>query len=148
MAAEDTRVVKAGDKVQVSYVGKLEDGTVFDSTEKHGGTPLEFVVGSGQMISGFDKGVVGMKKGEEKEIRLEPSEAYGDHNPDMVKVLPKTGVPAGTKVGDVLGLMTSTGQQIPGKVVRIVENNITIDLNHELAGKVLIFNIKMIDFSS
>jgi FKBP-type peptidyl-prolyl cis-trans isomerase 2 len=145
---DDSMSIKEGDTVKVSYEGKLEDGTVFDSTEKHGGNPLEFVVGAGQMISGFDNAVVGMKKGEEKVIRLEPSEAYGEHNPQLVQILPKTNVPEETKVGDVLGMMMPNGQQMPAKVIRVTEENITVDLNPELAGKVLIFTIKLLDFSS
>ena len=145
---DDSMSIKEGDTVKVSYEGKLEDGTVFDSTEKHGGDPLEFVAGAGQMISGFDKAVLGMKKGEEKVIRLEPSEAYGEHNPQLVQTLPKANVPEDTKVGDVVGMMLPNGQQMPAKVIRVTEQNITVDLNPELAGKVLIFAIKVVDFSS
>ena len=76
-------VIKKGDKVKVEYTGSLEDGTVFDSSKNHD-APLEFVVGSGQLIKGFDDAVIGMKVGDEKEISLPPEEAYGQHNPEFV----------------------------------------------------------------
>ncbi|MBU4501948.1 MAG: FKBP-type peptidyl-prolyl cis-trans isomerase [Nanoarchaeota archaeon] len=80
--------VKKGDKVKVEYEGKLEDGTVFDSSEKHG-KPLEFEVGSGQLIKGLDEAMIGMEKGEEKEIKIESDKAYGQPNPEMVKKVQK-----------------------------------------------------------
>ena len=84
--------VEKGDKVKVEYTGKLEDGTIFDSSEKQG-APLEFEVGAGQVIKGFDEAVVGMKKDEEKEITLKPEEGYGERNPELVKDMPKESFP-------------------------------------------------------
>ncbi|MCK5373322.1 MAG: FKBP-type peptidyl-prolyl cis-trans isomerase, partial [Candidatus Aenigmarchaeota archaeon] len=84
--------VKKGDKVKVEYTGTLEDGTVFDSSEKHG-EPLEFEVGAGQMIKGFDDAVVDMEKGDEKEITLKPADAYGDPNPQLIQKVPKDKLP-------------------------------------------------------
>ena len=84
--------VKKGDKVKVDYTGTLEDGTVFDSSEKHG-QPLEFEVGAGQVIPGFENGIIGMEKGNEKDIEIKPADAYGEINPEMVKELPKDQFP-------------------------------------------------------
>ena len=84
--------VKKGDKVKVEYTGTLEDGTVFDSSEKHGQL-LEFGVGSGMIIQGLDKAIVGMKKDEEKDVKVEPSLAYGDPNPQLVRKIPRTQLP-------------------------------------------------------
>ena len=81
-------VIKKGDKIKVEYVGMLEDGTVFDSSEKQKG-PIEFIVGEGQVITGFDNAVVGMKKGEEKEVEIPPDEGYGQHQSELVKELPR-----------------------------------------------------------
>ena len=78
-------VIKLGNKVKVEYEGRFEDGEVFDSTERHGGEPLEFVVGSGMLVSGFEKAVDGMAEGEEKEVTLKPEEAYGEVNPQYVQ---------------------------------------------------------------
>ena len=84
--------VKKGDKVKIEYTGTFDDGTVFDSSEKHG-QPLEFEAGAGKVIKGFDEALIGMKKGEEKDITLKPSEAYGDHNSQLVKKVPKNKLP-------------------------------------------------------
>ena len=84
--------IKKGDKVKIEYTGTLDDGTVFDSSEKHG-KPLEFEVGSGQVIKGFDNAVIGMKKGQEKEFKLKPEEAYGEPNPNLIRKIPKEQIP-------------------------------------------------------
>lgn len=145
---DEPSTIKEGDTVKVSYVGEFEDGTVFDSTEKHGGDPLEFTVGKGQVISGFDDAVIGMKTGEEKEVRLEPSEAYGEHNPELVMEIPRGSVPEDVEIGDVLGMLVPGGQQVPARVIGFDAENVTIDMNHEMAGKVLIFRISIVEFSS
>lgn len=140
--------IKKGDKVKVEYTGMLEDDTVFDSTEKHGGEPLEFEVGSGMMIPGFDKAVVGMEKSEEKDIELKPGEAYGEHNAELVKKLPKQGFPEDAKVGSLIGISMPNGQQLPARIISIKDDHVLLDLNHELAGKNLKFHIKIVEFSS
>lgn len=136
--------VKKGDKIKVEYTGTLDDGTVFDTSE--GKQPLEFEVGSGQIIKGFDEAVVGMKKGEEKTIKLKPEEAYGQQNPELKKKVPKSQLPQGQepKPGMMLGIQTPQGQQIPVKIVEVSDQDITIDLNHPLAGKTLNFKIKLV----
>ncbi len=138
--------VKNGDKVKVAYTGKLEDGTVFDSTEKQGGEPLEFEVGGGQIISGFNKAVIGMEKNDEKEVNIKVSDAYGEHKAEMIKKVPNQGLPKEAKVGSVLGINMPTGQQIPAKIIKIDEKTVTLDVNHPLAGKDLIFHIKIVEY--
>jgi len=141
--------VKKGDKVKLDYEGKFEDGTVFDSSEKHG-KPLEIEVGSGQVIKGFDDALIGMKKGEEKEIKLSPAEAYGDPNPQMMKKVPRDQFPKDKeiKAGMVLILGTPDGKQFPAKVAEVSDAEITLDMNHPLAGKTLIFKIKVVEIIS
>ena len=140
--------IKKGKKVKIEYEGKLEDGTVFDSSEKHG-QPLEFEVGSGQVIKGFDDAVSGMKKGEEKEFSIEPEEAYGKRNPDLEKEIPRKALPQDQepKEGMMLMMGTPDGQRFPAKIIKVGKEKVTIDLNHPLAGKKLIFKIKVVDVS-
>ena len=85
--------IKKGDKIKVDYTGKFDDGTVFDTSE--GKQPLEFEAGSGMVIKGFDDAVIGMEKGQEKDIKLTPKEAYGDPNPQMVQKIPRDKLPPG-----------------------------------------------------
>lgn len=136
--------VKKGDTVKVEYTGKLEDGSVFDSSEKHG-KPLEFEVGAGQLIKGFEDGVVGMKKGEEKELSIKKEEAYGEPNPELVKKVPRDQLPKEQepKEGMMLVLTMPNGQQVPAKITEVGDQEVTLDLNHPLAGKDLTFNIKV-----
>ncbi len=139
---------KKGDKVKVEYTGTLEDGTVFDSCE--GKEPIEFELGSGKVIKGFEDAVVGMEKGQEKELELEPADAYGDPNPQMVKEVPRDKLPQDKepKEGMMLLLSTQDGRQIPGKIVEVTEQAVKLDLNHPLAGKKLKFRIKLVDIVS
>jgi len=140
---------KEGDTVKVEYEGKLEDGTVFDSSEKHGGKPLEFQIGSKKVIPGFEKAVIGMEKGEEKEIKLKPAEAYGDPNPQLVKKIPRDKLPTDKelKPGMMLSIGLPTGQQIPARITEVGDKEVTIDLNHPLAGKNLNFKLKVMEIS-
>ena len=143
-------VVKKGNKVKVEYTGTLDDGTVFDSST-HGdhSHPIEFEVGSGKVIKGFDAAVVGMKKSQEKNIKIEAKDAYGSHNPELIKKVPRDMVPKEPelKKGMVLGLATPDGKQFPALITDVNDKEITIDLNHPLAGKNLNFKIKLVDFS-
>lgn len=144
---DDNMTVKKGSKVKVDYVGSFDDGTVFDKSE--GREPLEFEAGSGRVIKGFDDAVIGMKKGEEKKIKIESKDAYGDVNPELVKKIPKSALPKEPepKVGMMLAIGTPDGQQIPAKITEVSAEDITVDLNHPLAGKTLNFLIKLVDFS-
>ena len=139
--------IKKGNKVKVEYTGTLEDGTVFDSSEEHG-KPLEFEAGAGQMVRGFDKAVMGMEKGEEKEFTLEPSEAYGDVNPMLVMKVPRDKMPeAELKAGMQLLVGLDNGQQVPATISEVGEKEVSLDLNQPLAGKKLTFKIKIVGVS-
>jgi len=139
-------IVKQGDKVKVDYTGSFDDGKVFDSSEKHG-APLEFEVGKGMIIPGFEKALIGMKKGEEKTIHLEPGDAYGDHNPAMIKKVPKDQLPPGQepKPGMFLVIGLPNGMQFPAKIAAVEDKEVSLDLNHPLAGKCLNFKFKIVD---
>ena len=139
--------VKNGDKIKVEYTGTLEDGTVFDTSE--GREPLEFEAGSGQVIKGFDDAVIGMSVEEEKKVELPPSEAYGDYDPNLIKKIPMEKLPPGEepKPGMVLELRSSEGIGFPARITEVADKEITIDLNHPLAGKTLIFQIKVVAIS-
>ena len=142
------KIVKNGDKVKVEYVGTLEDGSVFDSSESHK-APLEFVVGSSQLIKGFNDAVVGMKLGEEKEIEIPPEEAYGPHNPEFVKDMPRGMFPEDQeiKAGMIFMVDIQDGRKIRVRVTKVSDENVTIDLNPPLVGKTLFFKIKIVDIA-
>lgn len=140
--------VKKGDKVKVEYEGKFEDGEVFDSSNRSGTQqPLEFEAGAGMVVKGFDEAVIGMKKDDEKEFTLKPEEAYGQHNPQLKQDIPRNVLPQDQEPKEGMMLMAATpdGKQIPAKIVGVSEDKVTIDLNHPLAGKTLIFKIKIVD---
>ena len=141
--------VSKGSKVKVEYEGRFDDGTVFDSTEKHGNKPLEFEVGKGMVIKGFDDAVLGMEKGEEKEITIEPKDGYGDHDPSRLKKMSKSKMPEGKdlKAGMMIAIQAPNGAQMPGKIASVDQDSVTLDLNHPLAGRILHFKIKIADFS-
>ena len=140
--------IKNGDKVKIEYTGTLEDGTVFDSSERHG-SPLEFEVGARHVIKGFENAVMGMEKGEEKEVTLHQEEAYGYHDEQLIKNVPKDKMPDGEEIkpGMLLGLSLPNGAQVPARVVDVTDTEVIIDLNHLLAGKTLNFKIKVIDIT-
>jgi len=135
--------VEKGDKVKVNYTGKLDNGKVFDTTE--GKEPLEFEAGASKVIKGFDDAVVGMEKGEEKQVKIPKEQAYGDRNPALIRKIPKAQLSTDKepKPGMVLILQTKDGQKIPVKITEVSDTDITIDLNHPLAGQNLNFKIKV-----
>jgi FKBP-type peptidyl-prolyl cis-trans isomerase 2 len=137
--------VENGNKIKVEYTGTFDDGTVFDSSEKHG-QPLEFEVGAGMVIKGFDDAVIGMEVGDEKEVKIEAKDAYGEPNDQMKQKVPKDQLPKDQKpeVGMVLGVSTPDGKQFPAKIIEVNDDTITIDLNHPLAGKNLNFKLKLV----
>lgn len=144
MPAKKTAVqIKEGDMVKIKYTGSFDDGEVFDSSDKHE-APLEFKVGGGQVIKGFDDAVLNMETDEEKSFRIEPKDAYGDHNPDMIKKLPKDKLPQEVKKGSMLMMQLPNGTQLPVQVTEIADDFVSIDLNHPLAGKALNFKIKVV----
>tara|TARA_Y100000310_G_scaffold70474_1_gene66141 strand:- start:2805 stop:3335 length:531 start_codon:yes stop_codon:yes gene_type:complete len=140
--------VKPGDTVKVEYTGTLDDGSIFDTSE--GRDPLEFKVGEGQMIPGFDTAVIGMKIGQEKEIKLEPSEAYGDPNPALIQEVPRDDIPIEEelKPGTLLAVTVPNGNQVPATITEVTDETVTIDVNHPLAGQTLNFKIKVVDIVS
>ena len=137
--------IKKGDKVKVDYTGTLDDGTVFDSSE--GKEPLEFEVGSGQLIKGFDEGVMGMEKGQEKDIKIDCKDAYGEPKPEMTQKIPRDKFPAEPEIkpGMMLMLKSPDGQQFPARIAEVNDKEVTLDMNHPLAGKNLNFKIKVVE---
>ncbi len=136
--------VKTGNKVEVEYVGKLDDGSVFDSSEDHG-KPLEFEVGSGSVIKGFDDAILGMNEGDEKEFIIYPAEAYGQHDQTLVQNVPREVFPLEAKLTDGLLFEAGlpTGEKVPVMITAVDNGVVTVDLNHPLAGKMLNFKIKL-----
>lgn len=133
-----------GDTVHVHYTGTLEDGTVFDSSE--GRDPLEFTLGSKSVIAGFEKAVEGLAVGEKADARLSPEEAYGPREDELVMHVSREQLPDGMDpdVGDQLAMQTADGQSVPVLVVETTEEAISVDANHPLAGKTLIFQLELV----
>lgn len=138
-------VAKKGNRVKVHYTGKLQDGTIFDSSIER--EPLEFVVGDGNMIKGFDKAVEGMQKGETVTANIPSSEAYGERRADMMVDVPIDQVPENINpaVGQQLSIQQANGQAMPVVVTAISDDKITLDANHPLAGKDLTFEINLVE---
>jgi peptidylprolyl isomerase len=136
------KIVVKGNHVSVDYTGKLTDGTVFDSSV--GRTPLEFDVGAGQMIKGFDDGVLGMKIGEKKTITIPPEQAYGIVDSKKIITIEKQSFPQFDAMQ--AGMTVGAGNLI-GKVVEKTATAAKIDFNHELAGKTLIFEITLVSIN-
>lgn len=137
--------VKSGDKVKVHYHGKLTTGETFDSSA--GREPLEFEVGSGMVIKGFDDGVTGMTVGDKKTINIPFDEAYGPRNPEMVIDMPKERFPEDmeVEVGMPLVMSDGQGQQFQVTIVEIKETSVILDANHPLAGKDLVFDLELVE---
>lgn len=136
--------VKPGDTVHLHYTGTLLDGTTFDSSE--GRAPLQFEVGSGQIIPGLDVAIPGMAVGEKKVVKIGADDAYGQVNPEMRQAVPREGIPADIplEVGTQLQMQTPDGQAMPVTVVEVDEATVTLDANHPLAGKDLQFDIELV----
>jgi len=140
-------VVKNGDVVAVHYAGRLTTGEPFDSSE--GREPLEFTVGAGQMIPGFDAGVMGMSIGEKKTINIAPGEAYGEWHEENTVQFPKEHLPADLQIeiGMQLQMRSQDGSPFPVTVVEILEEAVVLDANHMLAGKELVFDIEIVSIN-
>lgn len=138
---------KDGLFIAVNYTGTLTSGEVFDTSE--GRAPLEFKMGAGMMISGFEAAVAGMAIDEEKTFTLAPEEAYGERDDSLSRDFPRAEVPEGfdPQVGQQVALAAENGQQIPATVTHTDDEKITIDLNHPLAGETLTFAIKVMSIS-
>jgi FKBP-type peptidyl-prolyl cis-trans isomerase 2 len=137
--------VKAGDKIKVHYHGRLDNGETFDKSE--GREPLEFEVGSGMVIKGFDDGVTGMTVGQKKTVTIPADEAYGVKNPDMLIEMPKDRFPKDMEieVGMPLGMSDNQGQQFQVVVAEIKDDVVILDANHPLAGQDLTFDLELVE---
>ena len=137
--------VKNGDKVRVHYTGKLTDGSEFDSSVNR--EPLEFTVGAGQMIKGFDAAMPGMTIGEKKTINIPAADAYGEKSDEAIIEFPKENVPPDMKLepGMQLTLSNQQGQPVPVIVVEVKDDVIVLDANHFLAGEELVFDIELVE---
>lgn len=136
---------KKGDKVKVHYTGKLTDDTVFDSSKERG--PLEFELGSGQMIKGFDSAVEGMEVGENKKVEIPSAEAYGDRTDEALIEVEKTQLPDNMepKEGMQLEATTQDGRRQILVIHEVKEEKVVLDSNHPLAGKDLVFDIELVE---
>ena len=135
--------VQNGDTVVVNYTGKLEDGTVFDSSLTEGREPLKAQLGQGLLIKGFEDGIIEMSVGDKKTIEINPSNGYGEINNEMIVEVPKTQIPEGISVGDTLQADGPMGP-VNVKVVEIKEETVVIDANHPLAGQTLFFDLELV----
>jgi FKBP-type peptidyl-prolyl cis-trans isomerase 2 len=134
---------KAGDTVQVHYTGRLDDGTVFDTSV--GGDPIEFTLGTHEVIAGFEDGVTGMAVGESKTITIPADQAYGPYDDDLVLVVERGQFPADLtpEVGQMLKLQQPTGEAIDVMITEVTDQSVTLDANHPLAGETLTFDLQL-----
>ena len=136
---------KAGDTVKIHYTGTLDDGTQFDSSA--GRDPLEFELGGGQVIPGFDKAVEGMAVGDNKSVRIEAEDAYGQRHEQLVQEVPRSALPEDLtpEVGMALQSQSPDGRMMVLTVTSVEDDSITVDANHPLAGQPLNFDIELVE---
>ena len=139
--------VKSGDTVKVHYHGKLTDGSTFDSSE--GREPLEYEVGSGSVIPGFDAGVTGMVVGDKKTVTIPADEAYGQKQAEMIMEFPMDRFPEdmNPEVGMQLNMSNGSGQNFPVVIREVREESVMLDANHPLAGEELIFDLELVEIN-
>jgi FKBP-type peptidyl-prolyl cis-trans isomerase 2 len=142
-----TMAIKKGEVIKVEYEGRLEDGTIFDSTEQNEGTPLKFEVGAGHIIPGFDKAMIDKNLGDEFSIKLQPSEAYGEYHQQLKQKIERNQFPKdmNPEVGMLLRIDAPDVNYSVARIVDVDDEFVTIDLNHPLAGKILNFKIKIVE---
>jgi len=135
---------RTGDTVSIHYTGRLEDGTVFDSSE--GREPLQFEVGSGKIIPGLDGAIAGMSEGEKKTVSVEPDEGYGPIQPDAMQAVPRENIPdeIDLEIGAPLQVQTQDGRTVAVTVAEISDEEVVLDANHPLAGKKLEFDVELV----
>jgi len=138
--------IQVGDSVIVNYTGKLNDGTIFDSSLAEGREPLSARLGEGKLIKGFEDGLIDMEIGETKTIEILPENAYGSYNELLITEIPKENMPENVKVGETLQGMSPQGPVIV-RVLEVRNDVIVIDANHPLAGKTLIFELEVVGIS-
>lgn len=136
-----------GDEVTVHYTGKLEDGTVFDTSIDQ--SPLKFIMGDGQVIPGLEKAILGMNPGESKTIKVPMNEAYGPRREEMILVADRNEFPVHMKpeAGELVEMRNPDGRRITVTVIHISESSVTLDANHPLAGKDLTFDIQLLEIA-
>jgi FKBP-type peptidyl-prolyl cis-trans isomerase SlpA len=138
------RKVQNGDTVKVNYTGRLEDGTIFDSSMVEGREPLTAKLGEGMLIKGFENGLMEMTIGESKTVEIDPTNAYGEYNEEAIQEVPKTNMPGEVEVG--MGLQANTEFGVVNFVVKEVkEETVVLDANHPLAGQKLIFDLELVE---
>jgi FKBP-type peptidyl-prolyl cis-trans isomerase 2 len=139
--------IQKGDIIKVEYEGRLEDGTIFDSTELNNGTPIKFEVGKGQLISGFDDAVIGKEVGEEFEVSIQPEKAYGDVDPSLTQAINREQFPEDItpEPGMMLRIDGPNNTYSVAWIKDVEDKKVIIDLNHPLAGKTLNFKIKIVE---
>jgi FKBP-type peptidyl-prolyl cis-trans isomerase SlpA len=136
--------VNTSSTVTVNYTGRLEDGTIFDSSLNEGREPLQATLGQGSLIPGFEAGLIDMEVGQKKTIEISHKDAYGEYNQGMIAEVTKDKVPEDIQVGAMLQTLGQNGPMIV-KVVDVQENHVVIDANHPLAGKDLIFDLELLE---
>ena len=138
---------KTGDKVTIHYTGKLEDGVVFASSRET--EPAEFVIGQGQILPGVEEAVSGMEPGQSKTVEISSDKAYGPHRTELTQQIPRKDFPADVepKVGQRLNLQQQQGRPITVSITEVTDESITIDANHPLAGKNVVFDLELISVS-
>lgn len=139
------QTAQKGDTVAVHYTGKLDDGEVFDSSRER--DPLEFEIGSGQVIPGFDQAVAGLEVGESREIRIDPDQGYGQPREDLVVDVERDQFPdeSEPQLGQQVQVQVAPGQNRVATITEIQDEAITLDLNHPLAGKPLTFDVELVE---
>jgi len=145
---------KTGDKVKLNFIGKLEDGTIFDSSDEcHDdecgceGGPMEFIIGAGETFPALEEAVIGMKVGESRTVEIPAAEGYGEHNEDMVVEVGKSQLPddLDPEEGQVLEMTDEGGETFPVWVTAVEEDSVILDANHPLAGQDLIFELELLE---
>ena len=141
----DSQQAKDGDKIRFHYVGRLDDGQVFDSSENR--DPLEFQVGEGSVIPGVEEALRDMNPGESKSVRIPAEQAYGQHREDLIAEFQKDQLPDEIEpsVGQRLQLRTHEGHSFPAEIVEVTEKTVKLDANHPLAGKALNFDLQLVE---
>lgn len=137
--------VKDGDHVRVHYTGRLADGNQFDTSRD--GTPLEFTVGAGEVIPGFDEAVRGMQAGQSRTVEIAPEDAYGERREQLIQTVPRDKMNLDFELheGMTLAMQLPDGNQIPVTVVKVTETEVTLDANHPLAGERLTFDLELVE---
>lgn len=143
--AERMAGAKRGDTVRVHFTGRLEDGTVFDTSAERG--PYEFTIGESRIVPGFSEAVIGMKPGESKTVEIPAKKAYGLHRKEMIAVIERSKLVAhlNPEIGQRLRIDQADGQKIPATVTKVSASSVTLDANHPLAGKNLTFDIELLE---